>query len=140
LTPEEITQYLEAPHMAVMATINRRGVPQLTPNWYCYDGKVLTFVTRKDRLKYHNLQRDQRMSVCIYNPPSASNYVVIYGTATIDDATTGGQEVWKRIRRVVERYVAPDQVGAYIERWKTEPRVLVTVTPERIATRQPRSR
>jgi PPOX class probable F420-dependent enzyme len=139
LTPEEITQYLEAPHMAVMATINRRGVPQLTPNWYHYDGKVLTFVTRKDRLKYRNLQRDPRLSVCMYNPPSATNYVVIYGTATVDDATTGGQEVWERIRRVVERYVAADQVGAYIERWKTEPRVLVTVTPERIATRQPRS-
>jgi PPOX class probable F420-dependent enzyme len=138
LTPEEITQYLDASHMAVMATINRQGVPQLTPNWYRYDGNVLTFVTRKDRLKYLNLQRDHRMSVCIYDPPSASNYVVIYGPATVEDATTGGEEVWDRIRRVVARYVASDQVGAYIERWKTEPRVLVTVTPEHIATRQPR--
>jgi len=33
------------------------------------------------------------MSVCIYDPPSAANYVVIYGTATVDDATTGDEEV-----------------------------------------------
>ena len=96
-------------------------------------------MTRKDRLKYCNLQRDPRMSVCIYNLPLASNYVVISGPAIVDDTTIGGQEVWGRVRRVVERYVAPDLVGAYIERWKTEPRVLVTVIPERIATRQPRS-
>jgi hypothetical protein len=29
-------------------------------------------------------------------------------------------------------------VDDYIARWKTEPRVLVTVTPERISTRAPR--
>ena len=49
---EEITAYLAAPHIAVVATINRHGHPHLTPNWYRYDGKVLTLITRKDRLKY----------------------------------------------------------------------------------------
>src|SRR5439155_18035564 len=38
--------------IAVVATINRHGHPHLTPNWYRYDGKVLTLITRKDRLKY----------------------------------------------------------------------------------------
>ena len=138
LTAEEITQYLAAPHIAVMATINRHGNPHLTPNWYRYDGEVLTFVTRTDRLKFLNLQRHNQMSVCIYDPPSASNYVVISGPATCDDATPGTSEIWDKIRLVVARYVAPENVGDYIARWKTEPRVLVTVTPERISTRAPR--
>ena len=130
MNQQEITAYLAASHIAVVATVNRNGQPHLTPNWYRYEGNVLTFITRKDRLKYLNLQRDHRISVCIYDPPAASNYVVIYGTATWND-----QDIWDEARRIIERYRAPDQVDSYLTRWKTEPRVLITVTPERIATR-----
>jgi general stress protein 26 len=90
----------------------------------------LTVITRKDRLKYLNLQRNNRISVCIYDPPAASNYVVISGTATCDD-----QDIWDEARRIIERYRAPNEANDYLARWQTEPRVLVTVTPERIATR-----
>ena len=132
MNQQEITAYLATSHIAVVATVNRNGHPHLTPNWYRYDGQVLTFITRKDRLKYRNLQRDPRISVCIYDPPAASNYVVISGTATWND-----QNIWDEARRIIERYRAPDQVDEYLARWKTEPRVLITVTPERIATRAP---
>jgi PPOX class probable F420-dependent enzyme len=132
---QEITAYLAAPHIAVVATIHRNGHPHLTPNWYRYDGQVLTLITRNDRLKYRNLQRDQRISVCIYDPPVASNYVVISGTATCDD-----QDIWDEARRIIARYRAPDEVDDYLARWQTEPRVLITVTPERIATRAVRRR
>jgi PPOX class probable F420-dependent enzyme len=132
---QEITAYLAAPHIAVVATLNRHGHPHLTPNWYRYDGKVLTLITRKDRLKYLNVQRDNHISVCIYDPPAASNYVVISGTATCSD-----QDIWDEARRIIERYRAADQVDDYVARWKTEPRVLITVTPEHIATRAPRGR
>jgi PPOX class probable F420-dependent enzyme len=135
VNPQEITAYLAASHMAVVATIHRNGTPHPTPNWYRYDGQVLTLITRKDRLKYRNLQRDPRISVCIYDPPAASNYVVISGTATCHD-----QDIWDEARRIIERYRAPDQVDEYLARWKTEPRVLITVTPKRISTRAPRRR
>jgi PPOX class probable F420-dependent enzyme len=119
----------------VVATVSQNGAPQLTPNWYRYDGKVLTLITRPDRLKYLNLQRDPRISVCIYDPPVASNYVVISGTASCND-----QDIWDEAHRIIERYRAPGEVDDYLARWKTEPRVLVTVTPERIATRRTSSR
>ena len=135
MNQQEITAYLAAPYIAVMATLNRHGSPQLTPNWYHFDGQVLTFITRKDRLKYLNLQRDNRISVCIYDPPVASNYVVISGTATCND-----QDIWDEARRIIARYTAPERVEDYVARWQTEPRVLITVTPERIATRAPRQR
>ena len=135
MNPQEITAYLAAPHIAVVATITRNGQPHLTPNWYRYDGQVLTLITRKDRLKYRYLQRDHRISVCIYDPPIASNYVVISGTATCHD-----QDIWDEARRIIERYRAPSEVDDYLARWKTEPRVLITVTPEHIGTRAPRRR
>ena len=131
MTPQEITDYLAAPYIAVMVTLHRNGSPHVTPNWYRYDGSVLTFITRKDRLKYHNLQRDNRISVCIYNPPVASHYVVISGTATCTD-----QGIWDEARRIIARYRAPEEVDGYVARWQTEPRVLITVTPTHIATRR----
>ncbi len=133
--PQEITAYLDAPYIAVVATIIRNGAPQLTPNGYRNDGKVLTLITRTDRLKYLNLQRNNRISVCIYDLPVASNDVVISGTATCQD-----QDIWDEARRIIARYRAPDEVDDYLARWHTEPRVLITVTPQRIATRVPRRR
>ena len=38
-------------------------------------------------------------------------------------------------RLVIERYVKADEVDTYIERWKTQPRILGTITPENIYTR-----
>ena len=131
MTPQEITDYLAAPYIAVMVTLHRNGSPHVTPNWYRYDGTVLTFITRKDRLKYRNLQRDNRISVCIYDPPVASHYVVISGTATCTD-----QDIWDEARRIIARYRTPEEVDGYVARWQTEPRVLITVTPTHIATRR----
>ena len=96
MNPAEITAYLDVPYIAVVATISRNGVPHHTPNWYRYNGKVLTLITRTDRLKDLNLQRNNRISVCIYDPPVASNYVVITGSATCHD-----QDIWDEARRII---------------------------------------
>jgi hypothetical protein len=114
---QEITASLAASHIAVVATIGRNGTPQLTPNWYRYDGQVLTLITRNDRLKYRNLQRDNRISVCIYDPPVASDYVVISGTATWNDQgilgrgpsdhrTLSGTERGRRVSRALANRAA----------------------------------
>ena len=127
---QEISQFLAGTKMAVMATINKDGSPHLSPNWYYYDGERLSFVTTKERLKFFNLRRDERMAVCIYEPPLASDYVVFQGRATIDDG-----DIWGDARQVIRRYVAEDQVDDYVERWKTQPRILVKITPDKIYSR-----
>ena len=130
----DVNDFLAGIKMAVMATINYDGSPHLSPNWYYYNGEQLFFVTTKERKKFFNLKRDQRMSVCVYEPPSASDYVVLQGAATIDDLVPTS-ELWGTARLVIERYVDAAEVDAYVERWKTEPRILVTITPENIYTR-----
>jgi PPOX class probable F420-dependent enzyme len=130
----DVNEFLAGIKMAVMATINHDGSPHLSPNWYYYDEERLFFVTTKERKKFFNLKRDQRMSVCVYEPPLASAYVVVQGTATIDDLVPTS-DLWGTARLVIERYVDADDVDAYVERWKTEPRILVAITPEKIYTR-----
>ena len=130
----DVSDFLTGIKMAVMATINSDGSPHLSPNWYYYDGEQLFFVTTKERKKFYNLKRDQRISVCVYEPPLASDYVVVQGAAIIDDLVPTS-ELWATARLVIERYVNADDVDTYIERWKTEPRILVTITAEKIYTR-----
>ena len=130
----DIARFLSGIQMAVMATINSDGSPHLSPNWYYYDGDQLFFVTTKERKKFYNLRKDQRISVCVYEPPLASNYVVVEGAANVDDLVPTS-ELWRTARLVIERYVNAEDVENYIERWKTEPRILVTITPKRIHTR-----
>ena len=55
---------------------------------------------------------------------------MIQGRATIEDG-----DIWDDARQVIRRYVEADQVDDYVERWKTEPRILVKITPDRIYTR-----
>ena len=130
MNQRDIAQFLAPSRIAVMATINRDGTPQLTPNWYHYDGTVLTFVTTKERVKYLNLQRDPRISICIYAAPLAADYVVIRGRAGLID-----QGIWDQARTIIQRYEEPEKVEQHLEQWKMQPRVLVTVTPDRISTR-----
>ena len=91
---------------------------------------MLTFVTTKERVKYLNLQRDPRISICIYAAPLAADYVVIRGRAGLSD-----QDIWDQARTIIQRYEEPDKIEQHLEQWKMQPRVLVTVTPDRISTR-----
>ena len=130
----EVSKFLAGTQIAVMATVNSDGSPHLSPNWYYFDGERLYFVTTRERRKFFNLKRDRRISVCVYEPPLASDYVVMQGPAIIDDLVPTSN-LWGTARLVIERYVDAVDVDTYIERWKTEPRILVTITPETIFTR-----
>ena len=93
MNKSDIATFLSGIKIAVMATINSDGSPHLSPNWYYYDDQQLFFVTTKERKKFYNLERDQRMSVCVYEPPLASDYVVVQGTANVDDLVPTS-ELW----------------------------------------------
>ena len=51
--------------------------------------------------------------MCVYEPPLASDYVVVQGAAIIDDLVPTS-ELWGTARLVVERYVNADDVDTYI--------------------------
>ena len=126
---EEITDFLSEPRIAVIATSNKNGTIQLTPNWYRYDGAVLTFITTKERLKYINLKRDNRITICVTEEPLAKDYVVIQGIATFNE------DFNEEGRRIVARYKRPEDVDGYVKQWETESRVIVVVTPFRMTSR-----
>ena len=55
---ERLREFISPPRIAMVATIGKDGLPQLTPNWYAYtDGEIIISIT-KQRVKYRNVIRD----------------------------------------------------------------------------------
>ena len=132
MTPQEaarLEEFLAPPRIVVVATVGPNGMPQLTPNWYVYQAGRMAISTTKERVKYRNLSRDDRMAVCVYTEPEAADYVAITGRATIAD----DEAIWPVTRAIVERYVAPDGVDAQMRLLRTENRVIISLIPDRVS-------
>src|SRR5437870_11868993 len=131
MTPEDarrLEAFLRPSHIVVVATIGRNGMPHLTPNWYAYANETLMISTTKERVKYRNLMRDNRMTVCIYPQPRAQDYVTLWGRVTIrDDAS-----IWPDTRAIVEREVLPQGVEARLQQLRTQNRVFLAFIAARV--------
>ena len=129
LTTEEATrleEFLAPSRIAVVATVGRRGIPQLTPNWYRYADGTLTISTTKERVKFRNLSRDERLAVCIYSDPLAAEYVTLLGRARVTD----DESIWPETEAIVERYVEAGSLGARMRELRGQNRVIISMVPE----------
>ena len=126
-----LAEFLAPPRIAVVATIGRDGMPQLTPNWYVYSDRRLLVSTTKQRVKHRNLVRDGRTAVCVCSEPMAEEYVTVRGRADIRD----DDSIWEDTRAIVERYVEPDRVEARMNMLRREDRVIVSVEPDAVVFR-----
>ena len=70
-THEKLDEFLAPTKIAIVATINKEGMPHLTPNWYIYHKGKISISTTKERVKYKNLTHDNRMSICVLTEPLA---------------------------------------------------------------------
>lgn len=126
-----LEEFLRPSRIAVVATVGQTGSPQLTPNWYHFADGRLTISTTKERVKYLNLSRDPRITVCIYSEPSAQDYVVLYGQADVSD----DESIWPKTQAIVERYVESGVVDERMHQLKQQNRVIISLLPERVVFR-----
>ena len=128
MSPSDLSRletFLEPARIVIVATIGRDGTPHLTPNWYVFENGRLSISTTKERVKYRNLSRDDRVSLCICSEPLAGDYVTIWGR---------GRDIRRRVetRRISERYVPPGEVDDWMAMLRPQPRVLISVTPDKV--------
>ncbi len=84
-TPVRLTEsqrrLLEETRNAVLATIGPDQQPQLTPNWFLWDGTSFLVSTALKTVKVRNIRRDPRVTLCIDSPTPTAAYVQIVGRA-----------------------------------------------------------
>ena len=128
---ERLEAFLAPPWIAVVATIGGSGMPQLTPNWYRFAGGKLAVSTTREKVKYLNLTRDDRLAVCVCSEPRAGDYAAMTGRAEIIERDA----IWPETQAIVERYVASEKVDARMKELRTQNRVIISMTPERVVFR-----
>ena len=84
LTPDA-RAFLSEVRFAALATINKDGSPQQTTMWYELDGDTILMNTAAGRIKYRNLVRDPRASICVVD---GYRWVTISGHIELNDDQT----------------------------------------------------
>ena len=128
MSREQVESFLAERRNIMVATIRRDGRPQMTPNWFFWDGERFYISTTKTRRKYTNLRRDPRVQLAL-DEPGGFRTVLIDGTAEIWENLDRGLPYFKRI---TEKHTGrtPDDTATR-ERLVREQRVLLVITPEK---------
>jgi len=128
MTREQLDTFLAEPRNAMVAGVRRDGRPQVTPNFFYWDGERFYVSTTKTRLKYRIFRRDPRVQLVIDESPG-------FRTVMID----GAVEIWEDIERGLpyfmtlrEKYrgARPDE-AALREELVRDQRVLLVITPDK---------
>ena len=128
LTPEQLTEFLQRPLVAVFVTLRANGSPHAIPIWYEYvDGAFLVFTGSGSR-RVKNLERDSRAAIAISTHDEPYMYVSAEGPVAI--TTEGVEETGLSIAR---RYMG-ERAERFLEDVLDENSVILRLTPERILT------
>ena len=127
---EERADWLRRMPHAIVATIQRDGMPQLTPNWYWWDGERFWVSTLDWTVKVRNLKRDPRITLCIDEGKRRAQYVQVFGTAEVIEG-----DVKETTLDLIRKYEPVEEDAQ--RHWESikEDRVLIAVTPTRMQWR-----
>lgn len=129
LTPEH-EAFLRTQIHAIVATLQPDGMPQLTPNWYWWDGERFWISTLDWTVKVRNLKRDPRITLCIDSGKRRENYVQVFGTAEVIEG-----DVRETTLDLIRKYEPTEEASQrHWEEIKAD-RVLIVVTPTRMQWR-----
>ncbi|MGH2603942.1 MAG: PPOX class F420-dependent oxidoreductase, partial [Dehalococcoidia bacterium] len=120
--------FLAEPRNVMVAAIRSDGRPQMTPNWFYWDGARFYISTTRSRRKYGNMTRDARVQLAL-DDATGFRTVLIDGAAEIWEDLDRGLPYFKKIREKHGRPSTDDApLKAGLER---EGRVLLVITPDR---------
>ncbi|MCX5123881.1 PPOX class F420-dependent oxidoreductase [Streptomyces sp. NBC_00347] len=124
---DTIRKLLDAPHPAVLATLNPDGSPQSSVVWVTRDGDEILISTERGRRKERNIARDARIGLTVFDLANPFLYAEIRGTATVTEDTGRAVAV-----RIAEEYQGPGAGEEYANAPAEEVRVVVRLTPAKV--------
>src|SRR5687767_11800933 len=105
MTTDEIRSFLlQKTFTGKLGTINKNGTAHVVPIWYTLDeeGNII-FNTGKNSVKAKNIQRDNRVRICVDDQVPLYSFVIIDSIAEIiSDIPT---EIFKWAKIIAARYM-----------------------------------
>jgi PPOX class probable F420-dependent enzyme len=124
---DKIEAFLAEPRNVIVAGIRRNGRPQLTPNWFVWDGERFYVSTTKDRAKFKIFTRDPRVELMV-DDPTAFRCVRVSGTVEIRDDFRAELGRFRAIRQKHGVTIANE--ADHLRVLEEERRVLLAITPD----------
>jgi PPOX class probable F420-dependent enzyme len=124
LQDDAVTALLEAPHHAVISTLNDDGSILSAVAWISLENGELAINSAEGRRWPGNLDRDPHVTVVVLNQENPYEYVEIRGTAT-----GSTEDADDHIDRLAHQYIGQDK---YPFRTDGEVRRKYVITPERV--------
>ena len=124
---EKLEAFLAEPRNVVVAGIRRDGRPQLTPNWFYWDGERFYVSTTRSRAKYAIFRRDPRAQLLI-DDPTGFRAVLVPATVEIREDIAAELPRFRAIRGKHGVPVADDE--QQLAALEADGRVLLAFTPD----------
>lgn len=134
MAPDVQEAFLAEPHVGVVATLRSDGRPYTVPVWHHWDGTHVWLTGTESRVWCKQLMHDPRLSLCVEALIPVAGHIDIDGTGEV--LRPPEFDIWPISRRLAEKYVGRGDpangpaVDAFVANMRTEPRLLVRVTPE----------
>jgi PPOX class probable F420-dependent enzyme len=120
-----------------LATVKKDGSSHVVPIWFVYDygngsdkfGSIY-ITTGSGSIKAVNIQRDNRISLCVDDQTPPFSFVTINGIAKLHPYKE--QEVLKWATKIAERYMGKKKAKSIGKRNSGEGSVLVQIKPTKI--------
>src|SRR5215203_2712662 len=101
----DISELLEKPNHAVIATLNRDGSVHTTMIWINLEGDAIAFNSARGRHWPTNLERDPRVTLTLLNQSDPYEYAVLTGSAVEIDA---GTDADRHMDVLAQKYIDQD--------------------------------
>ena len=141
MSKEEIEKFLmQGTFTGKLATTKKDGSSHVVPIWFVFDsnnndGRVsetekegyddIIFTTSSGSAKARNIERENRVSICVDDQTPPFSYVVIYGTARIQHCEQ--TQLFRFATKIAQRYVGKEVAELYGKRNSAEGEVLVRI-------------
>jgi PPOX class probable F420-dependent enzyme len=126
VNPAERDAFLARPLTAIISTIGKDGTPRGTPVWFLHENNRILIWTDAGRAWVRNIDRTPRGAVTVAENERPFGAVLLRGTGQVQHDRPDAPDV---IRRISAKYVAPDELDAYIAQY-AELTTIVEVTIE----------
>jgi PPOX class probable F420-dependent enzyme len=137
MSKAEIAKFLmQGTFTGKLATVKKDGSSHVIPIWFVLDsedsskGRIgnIIFTRGNTSVKANNIQRDNRVSICIDDQTPLYSFVTIFGIAKIYPYKQ--REVLKWATKIAERYMGKKNAEEYGRRNSGEGEVLVRINPQ----------
>jgi PPOX class probable F420-dependent enzyme len=132
MNADDMETFLSEPHVGVLATLRRDGLPYTVPVWFLWREERFWISGTYERVWCRQLQADPRASLCVEAMAPLAGHVGADGRVRLRELPDF--DIWTISRALVDKYVGasagPEAADAFFSNMQTEHRLLFELEPQ----------